>query len=98
MFATPLTGVFEGTPLTDYEIRYAGADESKGKVPPPGTPEWEEDSYGGYRGQFDVRVWVREAKEFKSKIIFAAKEEPIKGDIFYKSADTKQDKNISVRL
>jgi hypothetical protein len=88
LYASALTKVVKEASLTDFQIRYSG---SEGVVIPLDKADWQEDDYNDYRGQFEVKVWIKDLLETRKTIIWAAKSAPIKGDIHYR-ADNKDKK------
>ncbi|HYF48535.1 MAG TPA: hypothetical protein VEJ63_03980 [Planctomycetota bacterium] len=89
LYASPFTTAVSATPPTNFEIRLSGSDESGGKMPPFGTPDYKKRDFVGYKGVFAVRVWVKEAQEWKDITIQAGQDEKLKGTLNYKNAEGK---------
>jgi len=94
LYAAPLTSAVSATPPTNFEIRLSGSEESGGQIPPLGTPDYKLRDFTGYKAVFAVRVWVKEAQEWKDITIQAGQDEKLKGILTYKTADTKESKSF----
>jgi hypothetical protein len=85
LFASKFSQTFSATSPSDYEFRLSGV---VGTVSPIGTPEPKRNH--DYKGKFAVKVWVMDAKEWKTKEIEVGIGEELKGTIDYRSLDTNK--------
>lgn len=92
LFASAFSKVVDATPPADFELRLSAIDETGGKVPPSGTPDWQLRDFTGYKGIFAVRVWVKDAQEWYEKFVQAGQDEKLKGSLTFKSADNPRER------
>lgn len=89
IFKGPSSEVREVTTPSNFQIRLAGII---GSFSPPGTPEPKMSR--DYQGNFEVKVWVPEAQEFKEITMQASPGQALKGQLSYKVAATKETKVV----
>jgi hypothetical protein len=89
IFKGPSSEIREVTTPSNFQVRLAGII---GTFSPPGTPEPKMSR--DYQGNFEVKVWVPEAQEFKEITMQAAPGQPLKGQLSYKNAATKETKVV----
>ncbi|MFH0938568.1 MAG: hypothetical protein V1899_04705 [Planctomycetota bacterium] len=92
LFISPLSKVVKATSPANYEIRLSGTDESAGPIPPLGTPDHLLRDYTNYKGNFVVRVWVKDAQKWEELSLQVGINEKIKGTISYKPANSREHK------
>ena len=90
LFATGLSKTVSAASPSNFEIRLAG---TRNEISTPDIAEHKRNR--DYKGRFAVNVWVTDAKEWKEITIEAAPDEALKGTIFYKSEDSKENKSYN---